>query len=222
MLPRLEKASKTVARAGRVMLDLLVVADESGARLDVGTLWMAIEKVAPRALVADAIDLVEELVPDDDGSTESAMRAALAGRYNTVRPFLTLLGESTALYAAPGGARLLAAVRALPELARRRVAQKPLTVAEIDTELVTPAWRRAVFANADLPGGAVDRDAYVVCVLEGLHPPWVDATCTPGLRIAGPTRGRYYSTATAGTRSARTCWPGSASLTRHPHSWPVS
>jgi len=26
-----------------------------------------------------------------------------------------------------------------------------------------------VFANADLPAGAVDRDAYVVCVLEGLH-----------------------------------------------------
>jgi len=63
----------------------------------------------------------------------------------------------------------LAAVRALPELARRRVAQKPLTGAEIDDQLVTPAWKRAVYANPDLPAGAVDRDAYVVCVLEGLH-----------------------------------------------------
>ena len=47
--------------------------------------------------------------------------------------------------------------------------QKPLAPDEIDAELVTPAWKRAVFANADLPAGAVDRDAYVVCVLEGLH-----------------------------------------------------
>ena len=34
---------------------------------------------------------------------------------------------------------------------------------------MTPAWKRAVYANLDLPTGAVDRDAYVVCVLEGLH-----------------------------------------------------
>ena len=169
MLPQLEKASKTVARAGRVLLDQLAAAELSGERLDVAALWSAVERVAPRALVVDAIALVEELVPDDDGSADSAMRAALAGRYNTVRPFLALLGESAALHAAPGGERVLAAVRALPELARRRVVQKPLTEGEIDAELVTPAWKRAVYANADLPAGAVDRDAYVVCVLEGLH-----------------------------------------------------
>ena len=75
------------------------------------------------------------------------MRAAVAGRYNTVRPFLALLGESAALYAAPGGERVLAAARGLPELARRRVAQKPLTAAEIDAELVMPAWARAVYAK---------------------------------------------------------------------------
>jgi TnpA family transposase len=169
MLPRLEKASKTVARAGRVLLDALAAAEDSGGRLDVAALWAAVERVAPRSIVAEAIDLVDELVPDDDGSADSAMRAALAGRYNTVRPFLPLLGEATALHAAPGGERVLAAVRALPELARRRVTQKPLTADEIDVELVTPAWKRAVYANADMPAAAVDRDAYVVCVLEGLH-----------------------------------------------------
>jgi hypothetical protein len=169
MLPRLEKASKTVARAGRVLLDQLAAAEDSGTRLDVAALWAAVERIAPRAVVADAIDLAGELVPDDDGSADSAMRAALAGRYNTVRPFLTLLGESAALHAAPGGERVLAAVRALPELARRRVTQKPLTGEEIDSELVTPAWKRAVYASTELPAGAVDRDAYVVCVLEALH-----------------------------------------------------
>lgn len=41
MLPRLEKVPKTVARAGRALLDLLAAADESGAQLDVAALWMA-------------------------------------------------------------------------------------------------------------------------------------------------------------------------------------
>lgn len=130
---------------------------------------MAVETVAPGAVVAEAIGQVEKLVPDDSGSADSAMRAALAGRYNTVRPFLMLLGESTALHAASGCERVLAAVGSLPELARRRVGQKPLGSEEIDAELVTPAWRRAVHVNPDLPAGTVDRDACVVCVLEQLY-----------------------------------------------------
>ena len=60
MLPRLEKASKMVARAGRVLLDQLAGAEGPGARLDVAALWTAVERVAPRAILADAIDLVEE------------------------------------------------------------------------------------------------------------------------------------------------------------------
>lgn len=32
-----------------------------------------------------------------------------------------------------------------------------------------PAWRKAVYVSPDLPQGAVDRDAYVVCVREQLH-----------------------------------------------------
>ena len=90
-------------------------------------------------------------------------------RYNTVRPFLSLLGESKALDAAPAGQRVLAGVRRLPALARRKVGDKPLLPREVDDKLVPPAWRKAVYANPDLPQGAVDRDAYVVCVLEQLH-----------------------------------------------------
>jgi hypothetical protein len=102
MLPRLEMASKTVARASRALLATLIAAESETERLDVAALWAAVETVAPRAAVVEAIGLVEELVPDDDASAASAMRAALVGRYNTVRPFLSLLGESTALHAAPG------------------------------------------------------------------------------------------------------------------------
>ncbi len=54
------------------------------------------------------------------------MRVVLAERYRTVRPFLGLLGESSSLAAAAGGARVLAAVRALPGLAARKVKVKPL------------------------------------------------------------------------------------------------
>lgn len=86
-----------------------------------------------------------------------------------MRPFLSLLGESNALGAAQGGKRILKAVRRLPALSRRRVKERPLLPREVDSELVPAMWRRAVFSNAKLPQGAVDRDAYVVCVLEQLN-----------------------------------------------------
>ncbi|QKZ20827.1 hypothetical protein HUT05_27860 [Streptomyces chartreusis] len=46
---------------------------------------------------------------------------------------------------------------------------KPLLPREVDDKLVPAAWRKAVYANPELPQGAVDRDAYVVRVLEQLH-----------------------------------------------------
>ncbi|MCX4530119.1 hypothetical protein OHA79_43765 [Streptomyces sp. NBC_00841] len=88
---------------------------------------------------------------------------------NTVRPFLSLLGESPALGAASGGKRVPEAVKRLPEIARRKVKVKPLLPREIDGKLVPPVWRQAVYSNPELPEGAVDRDAYVVCVLEQLY-----------------------------------------------------
>lgn len=106
---------------------------------------------------------------EDDGSVEAAMREKLALRYNTVRPFRSLLGESDALGAAPAGRRLLKAVRRLPALSRHRVEDRPLLPREVDAELVPAMWKRAVFSNAKLAQGAVGWDAYVVCVLERLH-----------------------------------------------------
>jgi len=61
----------------RPLLDQLAAAD-AGDRVDVAVLWAVVETVAPRAMVVEAIELIEELVPG-----------------------------------------------ALPELARRRAAQKP-------------------------------------------------------------------------------------------------
>ncbi len=64
------------------------------------------------------------------------MREKLALRYNTLRPFLSLLGESDALGAAPAGRHIRKAVRRLPALSRRRVKDRPLLPREVDTELV--------------------------------------------------------------------------------------
>ncbi|MEU7028938.1 Tn3 family transposase [Streptomyces sp. NPDC046275] len=168
-LPQLEKASRTLARAAKVLFEELELVETHGADVDTAALWRAVEEVAPRAVVMSAAALVVSLVPEDEDSAEVAMRAALTNRYATVRPFLALLGETSALGAAPVGARVLAGVRRLPALARRRVKDKPLLPREVDDKLVPPAWRKAVYANPALPAGSVDRDAYVVCVLEQLH-----------------------------------------------------
>ncbi|MFE0133858.1 Tn3 family transposase [Streptomyces sp. NPDC059037] len=167
-LPQLEKASRIVARAARVFIGELELIEQTGADVDVAALWRAIEEVAPRAAVSSAASVVVSLVPEDDDTAETALRGALALRYNTVKPFLTLLGDSKALDAATGGKRILTGVKRLPALSRRRVEEKPLLPREVDDKLVPPHWRKAVYANAELPQGAVDRDAYVVCVLEQL------------------------------------------------------
>ncbi|MEU9473742.1 Tn3 family transposase [Streptomyces avermitilis] len=168
-LPQLEKASRTLARAAKVLFEELELVEAHGTDLDAAALWRAVEEVAPRAVVMSAAALVVSLVPEGEDSAAVAMRAALATRCNTVRPFLSLLGESKALDAATGGQRVLAGVKRLPALARRRVKDKPLLPREVDDKLVPAAWRKVVYANAKLPPGAVDRDAYVVCVLEQLY-----------------------------------------------------
>ncbi|MFI1258675.1 Tn3 family transposase [Streptomyces netropsis] len=167
-LPQLEKASRLVARAAAVFIEELELIEQSGWDVDVTALWAALEEVAPRAALSSAATVVVSLVPEDDGTAESALRGALALRYNTVKPFLSLLGETSALGAATGGARVLAGVKRLPALSRRKVGEKPLLPREVDDKLVPAHWRRAVYANTELPQGAVDRDAYVVCVLEQL------------------------------------------------------
>jgi hypothetical protein len=123
-----------------------------------------------------------------------------------VRPFLSLLGESDALGAAPAGRRLLKAVRRLPALSRRRIKDRPLLPREVDAELVPAMWKRAVFSNAKLPQGSVDRDAYVVCVLEQLHRALNrrDVFASPSNRWADP-RARLLDGARSGRRCARTC-----------------
>jgi len=124
-------------------LKVLDAAEVDGG-VDVTKVWVVIEQVAPRQQITRAVATVEELVPDDDGSAEVAMRVVLAERYRTVRPFLALLAESVSLTAASGGANVLAAVKTLPDLAARKAKTKPLGPQEIDSGLVPALWNRAV------------------------------------------------------------------------------
>ncbi|MER6599727.1 Tn3 family transposase [Streptomyces parvus] len=163
------KAYRMVDGVFRLWSEQLDLMAASGADLDPGAMWRALEtEIGPREEVQAASRLVGELIGPGDDEAEAEMRRLLGTRYNTVRPFLSLLGESPALGAASGGRRILEAVKRLPALARRKVKAKPLLPREIDQKLVPPAWRKAVYSNPELPEGAVDRDAYVVCVLEQL------------------------------------------------------
>ena len=109
-MPRLARASVTLAKAARVLL----AADARA--LTATELWAEIERVASRDKVASAIEAVEELAPfgeeDDD---DADRRAELVKRYATVRPFLPMLTAVVPFGATDAGAPVLAAARSLPD-----------------------------------------------------------------------------------------------------------
>jgi hypothetical protein len=98
-MPRLARASVTLAKAARVLL----AADARA--LTATELWAAVERVASRDKVASAIEAVEELAPfgeeDDD---DADRRAELVKRYATVRPFLPMLTAVVPFGATDAGA----------------------------------------------------------------------------------------------------------------------
>lgn len=159
-MPRLARASVTLAKAARV---LLAAGDEP---VSASQVWEEIERVASRDKVTAAVAAVEELASfGDDDDDNADRRAELVKRYATVRPFLPMLTEVVPFGATGAGAPALAAAMALPDL----IGRKRVRPDEIDDSLVTGSWRRLVLANPDLPAGTVDHRAYALCVLEQLH-----------------------------------------------------
>jgi len=145
---RVVKAFHMVDGVFRLWSEQLDLIAESGTAFDLGAMWRALEtEIGPRAEIEAASKLAAEMIGPGDDEAEAEMRRLLATRYNTVRPFLPLLGESPALGAASAGKRILEAVRRLPALARRKVKVKPLLPREIDAKLVPPAWRSAVYSK---------------------------------------------------------------------------
>ncbi len=129
----------------------------------------AVEQVVSREDLAAAVEAVRELLPPpgegDDG--DAGWRAALAGRYASVRPFIELLASVIPWGCTDAGTRILAALRGLPKMmAARKPGADHIRGFE---DLVTGSWRRLVFASPKLEAPLIDRPAYVFCVLETLH-----------------------------------------------------
>ncbi|GAA4621992.1 Tn3-like element Tn3 family transposase [Actinoallomurus vinaceus] len=163
-LPKLKKAAGRVAKAVEVLLGT-APATLDGEAVSVLDAWEAIEKVVPRAKLAEALSVIAECVPDGDGDEDAEWRAALASRYGTVRGFIRLLVDTVDFGAVEAGAPVVKALKQLPHL----VGQRKVAASEVDQQLVTGSWRRLVFANPDVEPGCVEKAAYSFCVLEHLH-----------------------------------------------------
>src|ERR1019366_1751670 len=68
-LPKLERASRTLAAASGALIGQLELAEDAGADLDVAALWNALEPVASRLEITAARQIVERLVPDEEDDT---------------------------------------------------------------------------------------------------------------------------------------------------------
>ncbi|MEV4222282.1 hypothetical protein [Nonomuraea sp. NPDC049725] len=164
--PRLKTAAAKMAAAWAIVL---AERPEGQAPASVAEMMAAVETVVSRQELAAAVESVRELPPppgdDDDGDAE--WRASLVDRYATVRPFVEALTFVIPWGATEAGTEVLAALRALPKvIAARKPGVEHIRGFEA---LVTGSWRRLVFANPKWEAPAIDRPAYVFCVLESLH-----------------------------------------------------
>ncbi len=111
MLPRLEKASRLVARAQKVLVEELERVEERGADLDVAALWRAVEQVGPRsyeALKRGRLAHVDQYYVR--GDTISAANARLVAAQAQV-PIVSNWGEG--LVASVDGLRFVVPVRSI-------------------------------------------------------------------------------------------------------------
>jgi TnpA family transposase len=156
-LPRLARAAARLAAGVRVLMGL-----PPGSDVRVGELWAQVESAVGRARLSAALEVVDELVPDDEDD-EGAKRAELVRRFATLRAFWPALVDVVPFGAAEAGAAVLAAAKALPGLFGR----KKVTTAEIDESLLAGSWRRLVLPEGIK--GLVDRRAYTLAVAEAFR-----------------------------------------------------
>ncbi len=160
--PRLARASAKLAAAVAVLLD----ATSRDEAIGLDDLWALIEAVVPRAELQAAIAAVAEMVPPADPDNDGDMRTGLARRIVVVSGFLKSLTEVIEFGSTAEAAPVLAAMQRMPALLRSR---RTPTVDDIDEELVQGSWKRLVIGSPPRPGGAIDKNAYVFCVLTQYH-----------------------------------------------------
>jgi TnpA family transposase len=162
--PRLKTAAARMAAAWAIVLAERPEGQEPASFPE---MMAAVEQVVSREDLAAAVEAVRELLPPPGEGDDGGWRAALVGRYATVRPFIELLASVIPWGCTDAGTRILAALRGLPKvMAARKPGADHIRGFE---DLVTGSWRRLVFASPKLEAPLIDRPAYVFCVLETLH-----------------------------------------------------
>ena len=159
--PRLARASAKLASAVEVLLEATTA---RGGEVGLDELWELIDAVVSRGELCAAVAAITELVPpdtDDDG----VKRAQLATRIASVTGFLKTLTAVIEFGSNADARAVLDEMQRMPELLRSR----KLTSADVDESLIGGSWKRLVFAAPGLPDGAVDKNAYVFCVLTQFH-----------------------------------------------------
>ena len=142
---------------------MLLDTAESG-ELGLDEVWELIDAVASRGELRAAVAAIGELVPPDSDD-EGVERAQLATRIVTVTGFFKTLTGVIEFGATADARAVLGEMQRMPELLRAR----KLTSADVDGSLIHRSWKRLVFAAPGLPDGAVDKNAYVFCVLTAFH-----------------------------------------------------
>ena len=166
--PRISRNAGKLASAVKVLLEMVEVNQDVG----LGVVWDMIEKTVTKSELHHAVAAIDELVPAGDAELDGQRLAELAGKLNTVKPFLPLMMQKVAFGATPDGAAVLAAMKTLAELLVARPTTKLpsnlLDARKVDLDLVGGAWSRLVYIPGR-PEGTVDKAAYTMCVLEQFH-----------------------------------------------------
>lgn len=199
-LAKLKRAAGRVAKAVGVLLETAPAAD-TGELVSVVDAWAAIEKAAPRAKLAEALTIIAEVVPDEEGDEDAEWRAALATRYSTVRGFIRLLVDVVDFGAVEAGAPVVKALKQLPHL----IGRKKLAAAEVERDRVTGSWRRLVFAAPEPSRGSRTRRRTRSLCWSISTAPCAAGRCTPVAGTGGAIRGPNSWPGTAGSPPSPPC-----------------
>jgi TnpA family transposase len=153
---------------------VLFEAETWGEAVPLAAVWDAIESaVGSRAKLRTAMEAVQEFIPPKDASPDGEWRAQVVERFNTVLGFVRLLCQVISFGATAEAVRVVNAMRELPKLIDAgdtvRVPKGWLDARKVDIGLVPRGWWNQLVFPKDRPGGCVDRNAYVFCVLELFH-----------------------------------------------------
>ena len=164
------KDTELLTKAVAVLLE----AEEWGEDVPLDLVWAAIEKaVGPRERLRAALARVQDAAPPPGADPQGAWRAGIVERYAAVRGFVKMLCRVIEFGATSDARPVLAAMQALPELLEARRSKKVpagwLDARRVDLDIIPGGWWQRLVFPPGRPGGCVDRNAYVFCVLEAFH-----------------------------------------------------